>query len=223
MIQKVDGVLQFLKDVFMALALAGHIRHEPEGRPLGALLGERAHPHAIPAHVPIPGQGRGETQFFRPVLALAGGLGQPVDGFRDVRRARKKPLHRADVGGVAGAGHGHIGLVSVDDPAFALGHQQAFAAGVGDLLGDVVARRLPGESDEPDRKSEEGDHPDHREHGKKGYGHAASLFGREKRGGEGGGHKENCENQHQSGAACAFRAVKSACHRRLAHVLVPCL
>jgi hypothetical protein len=42
-------------------------------------------------------------------------------------------------------------------------------------------------------------------------------------GGEGCRNEDNRENQHQSGAARAFGPVKSACDRRLAHVLVPCL
>ena len=137
-IEKVDGVLEFLKDIFVALALARHVRDHPEGLALCADSLQRAHPHPVPAHNAVARQGRGHAQILRPMLAFAGGLGEAVDGFGDLRRAGKKPLDSADIGGVAGARHGHIGVIRIDDLRVPLGHQQPLARRISDLLGDVI-------------------------------------------------------------------------------------
>ena len=79
MIEEVDCVLQFLKDVLVAVAFAGYVRYRPEGGALVSEAFQRAHADAVPAHLAIAGQRRRQAKLLGAALALAGRLREAVD------------------------------------------------------------------------------------------------------------------------------------------------
>ncbi len=134
-------------------------------------------------------------------------LGEPVDRLGDLGRAGEQPLHGADLRRVRGARHAEIGLVGVEHAGVALGDEQALARRIGDQLGEVVARRLPGELQEADRVEEERDQPHHGQHGEEHQGVAPGLVLRQEGIGGRGADEQHGDEQHQQGAAGALRAV----------------
>ena len=94
MIEIVDRVLQFLKDILLALALARHVGQRPNRQAaVAAALAERPHPQPQPAR--RPALQAGDPHLFLQALAFARRLEQPVDGLRRVCVADEHPLHRA--------------------------------------------------------------------------------------------------------------------------------
>ena len=96
MIEIIDGVLQLLEHVFLALAVARHVGDRPHRHARVALaLAERAHAHAQPAY----GLRRGawNAHLFLQAAPLAGGLEQAIDRFGDLGIADEDPLDRPHV------------------------------------------------------------------------------------------------------------------------------
>ncbi len=172
-VEEIDGVLEFLKDVLVAFALARHVRDGPQGELASALAGladqpagvvalQRPHADPVPGHVGVAEQGGGDAQFLGAALALARRRRQPVKRLRHLRRPGKQPVDRARAAVAAArrrpAGQRHIGVVGVEDRGFALGHQQAVGTGVRQQPGDVVAgargvgaEKAGGEADQSQR------------------------------------------------------------------------
>ena len=77
-IEIVDGVLQFLEDVFLALAIAGHVGDGPHRSAFESrCVAQRAYPQAQP---PCRLSARpGDPHFLLEAPAIAARLEQPVD------------------------------------------------------------------------------------------------------------------------------------------------
>ncbi len=123
-IEIIDGVLQFLKDVFLPLALAGHVGERPDGEAAAALaVAERPHPQPQPAR--RPALHAGDAHFLLQALAFARRLEQPVDRLGSVGIADEHALDRPHVVGVGRVDEIEIGGIGVDDAAVAIGDDHA--------------------------------------------------------------------------------------------------
>ena len=218
MIEKIDGVLQFLEDVLVADALAADIGDAPQGGALVAEALERPHPDAIPADRAVAGQRRRKAQFLAAALAFAGRLGEAVDRLGNVGRPGEQPLDRAQIGRIMGARERHIGFVGIDDARVALADEETFAAAVGNQLGDVVARRLAGELHETNGKGEQRDHPDNGEESEKPDGQPSGLGLRQQGKSRRSADQQDRKKQNKARAAGAFRSVEGSGDRRIAHL-----
>ena len=95
-IEIVDGVLQFLKDIFLVRALARHIGQRPDRQPaVAAAVAER--PDAKPQPARRPAFGAGDADFFLQALAVSCCFQQPVDRLGRVGVADKGALDRPHV------------------------------------------------------------------------------------------------------------------------------
>ena len=138
MIEIVDRVLQFLKDILLALALARHVGQRPDSQAaVAAALAERPHPQPQPAR--RPALQAGDPDLFLQALAFARRLEQPVDGFRGVRVADEHALHRAHLVGIR-IDQVQIGGVGVDDTAVGIGDEDAVEGLIDDRLDQWVGR-----------------------------------------------------------------------------------
>ncbi len=216
-IEEVDRVLQFLEDVFVALALARHVGNGPQRRGRAGGTVDRPDANAVPAEFAVAEQRRGEAQFLGAALALARGLGEAVKRFGRLGRAEEEAVHRAQAGFVIGAAQGEKSFVGVDDPQFALGDDHPVGAGVGDRLGDVVARMRAGELKEADGIGEQGRYAGEGEKGQQGQDIGRGLLVPQDR--EEGHDREQGrrEQQHQPRTAGALRAIHAGMGGRLAH------
>ena len=115
-----------------------------------------------------------------------------------------------------------IGLVGVDDPRVALGHEKPVRAGVGDHLGDVVLDGLTGKLKKSDGIGEKRENADHGEHGQQRHEQAARGLGRQE--GEGARDRDQGgrQKQDEAGATGPFAAVdggdRGLAHERLSSV-----
>ena len=96
-IEKIDRVLQFQKNILVAFAFTCHLGDAPERRVLATHAIDRAHADAIPADRTVTRQGRGEAQLFHAAFAVARRLREAIDSFRHIGRTRKQPLDSAQV------------------------------------------------------------------------------------------------------------------------------
>ena len=123
-IEIIDGVLQFLKDILLPLALARHVGQRPDGQaPVAAAFAER--PHAQPQPARRPALDAGDPHFLLQALALARRLEQPVDRFGGVGVADEHALDRPHVVCIRRVDQIEIGGIGVDDAAVAIGDENA--------------------------------------------------------------------------------------------------
>ena len=132
-IEIVDGVLQFLEDVLLALAVARHVGDGPQ-RHLVAdpCVAERSHPQSQPVHRLAVESG--DAHLLLGAAAFPRRLEQAVNGFRNIGIADEDPFDRPHVIGVAGVDQVEIGGVGVDHPAARIGYEKA--------VGRLVNHRL---------------------------------------------------------------------------------
>ena len=145
MIEIVDGVLQFLKDVFLPVALARHVAERPDGEASHALaVAQRAHAQPQPAR--RPALCAGDAHLLLQALAFARRLEQPVDRFGRVRIVDEHPFHRTHVVRVRRVDEIEIGGIGVKHAAVTVGDDQAVNGIVDDGLDQRAAgfgRRQP--------------------------------------------------------------------------------
>jgi hypothetical protein len=137
-IEIVDGVLQFLEHVFLALALARHVSDRPHRHPRVAFRRpERTHAHAQPAR--RSSLGVGDAHLFLQPAALARGLEQAIDRLGQIGVADKHLLDRPHVMAVGGADQVEIGGIGVEHPAAVVGDQDAVKGVVDHRLEQRIA------------------------------------------------------------------------------------
>ncbi len=144
-VEIVDGVLQFLEDVFLPLELAGDVGDRPH-RELGfaLALAERPHAHAQPA--PGLAAHRIDAHLLLQAAAFARRLEQAEHRFRDAGIADEHPLDRPHVVGAGGLDQPQIGGVGVDDAPGGVGHQDRVARAVDQALDQRTGRVAAGHS-----------------------------------------------------------------------------
>ena len=138
-IEIIDGVLQFLKDVFLPLALARDVGQRPDRQPpVAPAAAER--PDAKPQPARRPALGAGNPHLFLQALAFARRLQQPVDRLGRVGIADEGALDRPQIVGVRGIGQIEIGGIGIDHPAVAVGDDDAVEGAVDHRLDQRIGR-----------------------------------------------------------------------------------
>ena len=204
-IEKVDCMLQLEEAVLLALAVGGDVGHRPERRALGVTL-ERADLDPIPAGLAGSVQRRREAQILDVTAPFARRLREPVDRLGDFRRPGEEPLDRHEAADVRRAAQLHVRFVRVDDLQIAQGDDQAFAARVGDELGQVVSRGAARELQQANSIGEEREDSRHREDRKREEGETRRLGGREEEHGR-HAHQGDGEQKNEPGVAGPLGAV----------------
>ena len=169
MVEIVDRVLQFLKDVFLALELARDVGERPHREALLALaVAERAHAHAQPARR-LARLVAADPHLLLQAAAFARRLQQPVDRLRDIRVADEHPLDRAHVVGIGGVDQLEIGGIGVDHAAARVGDQDAVEGavdhGLDQRVGGVAAGHAQdaGGEREQEKDADGGQHREQRQ------------------------------------------------------------
>ena len=133
MVEVVDGVLQFLKNVLLPLAIAGDVAERPDGEAAGALAdAQRTDLHSQPARRPT--LGGGDAHFFLQALAFARGLEQPIDRLGGIGVADEYALDRPRVVRVRSADQIEIGGIGVDHAPVAVGDDDAVEGAIDNRL-----------------------------------------------------------------------------------------
>jgi hypothetical protein len=101
-IEIVDGVLELLEHVLLALALLRDLGDAPDRQ---IALGPN--PHPVPGKLAAAARGRREPDLLASGATLPGGLCEAIGGFRDLGRAGEEPLDGNHVSG-GGAGERRI-------------------------------------------------------------------------------------------------------------------
>ena len=164
MVEIVDGVLQFLEDVLVALELARHVGERPDRHAGFALaVAERAHAHAQPAAGLAAV--RADAHLLLQPPALARRLEQAIDRFRHAGIADEGALDRPHVLGVGRADQFEIGGIGIDHAAARVGDQDALGRGIDHRL-DQRAAAVPAGT--PQDAGGEREHQEHADHGQDG-------------------------------------------------------
>ena len=163
-IEIVDGVLQFLEDVFLPLELAGDVVDRPH-RELGLALAltERPHAHAQPA--PGFAADRIDAHLLLQAAAFARRLEQPEHCLRDAGIADEHPLDRPHVVGAGGLDQPHIGGIGVHDAPGGIGDQDRVGPAVDQALDQRTGRIAAGDRQHAGREREQDEHAEHRQDG----------------------------------------------------------
>ena len=215
-IEIVDRVLQFLKDILLPLALAGDVGQRPDREAaLAPALGERPHPQPQPAR--RPAMHPGDAHLLLQALAFTRRLEEPVDRFGRVGVADEHALDRAHVPRIRGADQIEIGGIGVDDAAAAIGDGNAVERIVDQRLDQRAAgvrRRQPQDAAGEREQREYADRRQHREEDEDVRLGAATAEHHD-RGRGGDQHGGDDEHQDDAAAAAAGAAVdRLACRRR---------
>ena len=207
MVEIVDGVLQLLEDVLLALAVARHVGDAPQHRPADAGPLQRPHLHPVPGHAVRRAERRRQADLLRRHLALAGRLGEPVDRLRHLRRPGEQAFDGEQaVPARRRAGQAPVGLVGVGDAAVTLDNEEAVRGGVGHRPGQVAPRCLAAELDDPDGRGEQGEYAHHREQGEKADDQRLCLFAGQQRQRNRGSDQPARQRQQQQDIAAAWAA-----------------
>jgi len=155
-------MLQFLEDVFLALAVPRDVGDRPH-RVFGLALAraERTNPHPQPAalRAVLPR----DPDFLLLPLAFPRRLEQAEHRFRDVGIADEDALDRPHVLHGGRPGDRQIGGVGIDDMAARVGHRQPIMGLVGDTPHHGVVGGAVGEADDAGGKGEQVEQADHRQ------------------------------------------------------------
>ena len=162
MVEIIDGVLQLLKDVFLALQLARHVGDRPDRQAGGVpTFAERPHPHAQPA--PGLALAAPDPHLFLQAAALARGPQQPIDRFGHAGIADEHPLDRAGVIGAGRLGQFQIGGIGIDHPSARVGHQQAVMGAVDHGFDDRAGGFRAAHAQNARRQRQQQEHARHRQ------------------------------------------------------------
>src|SRR5207302_596433 len=119
-VEIIDGVLEFLKHVFLPLEFTRHVGDRPHRQAgLALAVTERAHAHPQPA----PGLflAGAHAHLLLQATTFARCLEQAIDRLGDARIANEDPLDRAHVAGRSGIGEREIGSIGIDDAPAGIG------------------------------------------------------------------------------------------------------
>ncbi len=124
MVQVVNGVLEFLENVFLTLAVARHVGDRPHGHArIASALAKWTHPHAQPTAALC--RRAGNPHFFLQTTAFARGFEQSVDRLRNVGVADEYSFDRLRFIDAGSAGQIEISSVGIEDTARLVADQDA--------------------------------------------------------------------------------------------------
>ena len=218
MVEEVDGVLEFLEDVLVALALAGDVGDAPQADVARTGYDERADPHAVPSRGPGRWrQRRRKPQFFRSAPAVPRRLGQAINRLGNLRSSGKQPLDATQLAAVLGLAQAHVIVVGVQEATAPVGDEQTFQPAVANDTGDVAAQRPPGELEQADRVAEQCEDADHGEQREQADDEVARVFPRQNGERHRGADQQGGEQDHQARAAGALGRMKGRGRHGFAH------
>ena len=137
-IQIIDGVLQFLKDVFLTFALAGDIGDRPDREvPRVHAFGKRTYAQPQPAG--RAARQAGDPHFLLQSLSFARRFKEPVDRLGGIRIADEDALHRPQFAAIGGVDKIQIGGISVNHAPVPLGDENAVKGVVDKRLNQRVS------------------------------------------------------------------------------------
>ncbi|MCY1489888.1 hypothetical protein D9M68_236280 [compost metagenome] len=166
-VEIVDGVLQFLEEAFLVVALRRNVGNLPEIERIALAVFERQNPRLQPEPMGAGAAGGAgcqrlqQAEFLMPLFALVQTVRQPIDRFRRLAIAREDGFQRLDAGGALGTRQRAIGGVGVDDPALAVGDDRAVLMGIEKGARQFVRARLRLDLDEADDGGDEEEDADH--------------------------------------------------------------
>ena len=205
-VEIIDGVLELLEHVLLALALAAHVGDRPHGHAGVVLAGpERAHAHAQPA--PALAGLTGDAHLLLQPAAFARRLEQAVDGFGDVRVADEHPLDRPHVGGLGRADQIEIGGIGVKHAAVLVGDHDAIEAVVDHRLEQRISLLAAAEAHDAGGERKQREDADGAEHGEQRQNVVLGMAAAEIHQPGGGGDQQHGDQQHQADRAAARGAL----------------
>ena len=204
-IEIVDGVLQFLKDVLLPLTLAGDVAQRPHGHAaVTAAFAERAHAEPQPAG--RPAFGPGDAHFFLQALTFARRLEQAVDRLGGVGIADEHALDRPHIVGIRRVDQIEIGGVGVNDAAVAVGDENAIKGVIDEGFDERIGRLGRRQPQDARRERKQREYADRGEHRQKDENIRLGRAASEHDEGGGGGDQHGRDQEHQDNAAGARRA-----------------
>ena len=204
-VEIVDGVLQFLEDVFLPLAVARHVGDGPQRQAAVALPRRRAAARAAAASSPRSPFSPATRTSSCSAAALARRLEQAIDRLRHVGIADEHPLDRPHVVGVGGVDQVEIGGIGIDHPAARIGDQEAVDRLVDHRLEHRVAGVLAGDPQDAGRQREQREHADHGEDGEQRQDIGPGIAAADQQQADGGADQRERDQQHHADAAAARR------------------
>ncbi len=165
-IEIVDRVLQFLKDVLLPVAVARDVAHRPRG-PARILAGRLQRPHAEAQPARGGAIGAGHARLFLQRPALARRLREAIDRLRHRRIADERPFDRPHVIGIDRIDQRQVRRVGVDHAALRVGDENAVGRTRRNRVDEGVPRVAAGEPDDARGAREQAEHADHRKRGQK--------------------------------------------------------
>ena len=165
-IKIVDGVLQLLEDIFLALALQRHVSDAPDRARLGlrrTVLAqiERLHRNPVPARLRLIAL-RADAKFLVPLAPLARRLGKAEHRIIGFRMGGKGARHRAGNRPPLAAAHQAVGLVGEQNALVGPGYHHAFGQRTQDFRRNHTGRRALADAHHSGCQREQGHHPDYR-------------------------------------------------------------
>ncbi len=162
MVEIIDRVLEFLKDVLVPLELARDVGERPDrDAGLALAVAERAHADAQPAAgLALVGT---DAHLLLAAAAFARRLEQAIDRFRNPGIADEDPLDRRHVVRLGGLDQGEVGAIGIDDAAAGVGDQDAFAGIVDHGLEQGARGLSAGNAQDPGGEREQQKDADHGE------------------------------------------------------------
>ena len=202
MVEVVDRVLQLLKHVLVPLELPRHVGQRPHRHARFALaFAERAYADAQPAS----GLAfvRAGAHLFLPAPALARGLEQAIDRFRNAGIADEHALDRTHVVEAGGLGEAQIGGIGIEDASARLGHQDAFAGMIDHRLEQRARGLAARRAQNAGRERQQQEHADHGQHGEQREDVGLRPVTPDEQKPARGAHEHERDEQHQANAAAA--------------------
>ena len=159
MIEIFDRMLQFLKHILLAFAVAGDVRNRPHRVfRLALALAERPYPHPQPTAMGT--FGAGDADFFLLALAFARRLEQAKHRLRHVGIADEDPLHGAGLQRGRSPRERQIGRIGIDHMTARVGDRQPVIGVIGDPARHRVVGGTIGEANDSGGEGEQVEQPD---------------------------------------------------------------
>ncbi len=154
MVEIVDRMLQVLEEALVAVVFTRFVGNRPDRRSLSGDARERSHANAVPGDFQLSVGRRCEPNVLARTLARLRGLRQPVNGFGDLGRSRKRALDWLQVGARARAGKRAIGFIGVKNSRLTVRDQDSVWVRFHDRFCRVGSGRPCGELQRAERKKQ---------------------------------------------------------------------
>ena len=199
MVEIVDGVLQLLEGIFLALEFAGYVRDRPDGCALLTLaVAERPHAHAQPPS--LRARLGADAHLLLQTSTLARRFKEAVDRLRHAGIADESALDRLDVACLR-VGEIEVGRVGVNDSAVGVGNEDAVDSLVEDGLEQRASGVLTGRPQDAGGQRKQQEHTNRRQHGQQREYIGLTTGPADQEQPDAGAHQNDRDQQHHADAA----------------------